>query len=239
MTDAELDQCRHDGALLFSVVSRKVKLKRQGRDWIGLCPFHTETTPSFTVFPDGHYHCFGCNAHGSVFDFIMASERVDFPAAKDRVAGERGIAPPKPDSKGANHDTWQPIVPPPAGAQKPSDQQLQCDVLYEYIGANDNLICYVRRVEAKNGKRKQFFPLTYGVLNGKRGWHPRAPEAPRSLYGLNRLSQAAPDGMVLLCEGEKAADAAQRLFPDMVACRGWAARTPMAAPTSRHSRGTT
>ena len=66
-------------------------------------------------------------------------------------------------------------MPPPADAPKPSEQQLQCDMLYEYPAANDRLLCYVRRFEAKNGKRKLFFPLTYGVLNGKRGWHARRP----------------------------------------------------------------
>ena len=223
MTDAELDQCRRDGALLRSMVSRKVKLEREGRDWKGRCPFHAEKTPSFHVYEDGHYHCFGCNQHGTVFDFIMQTERVDFPAAKKRVAVERGISPSKRHARkangnGADHDdTWQPIVPPPADAPKPSEQQLQCDVLYEYPGTNDRLLCFVRRLEAKNGKRKQFFPLTYGVLNGKRGWHDKAPATPRPLYGLNRLSHAAPDATVILVEGEKAADAAQRLFPHHVA----------------------
>ena len=74
----------------------------------------------------------------------------------------------------------------------------------------------MRRVEAKNGKGKLFLPLTYGVLDGKPGWHTKAPDKPKPLYGLNRLA-FAPDAVVLICEGEKSADAAQRLFPDMVA----------------------
>ena len=139
------------------------------------------------------------------------------------MAVERGIAPSKPharkpNGKGTAHnDTWQPIVPPPADAPKPSEQQLQCDTLFEYPAADDRLLCYVRRFEAKGGKRKLFLPLTFGALNGKRGWHDRAPATPRPLYGLNRLSHAAPDATVILVEGEKAANAAQRLFPDHVA----------------------
>ena len=108
-------------------------------------------------------------------------------------------------------------MPPPADAPKPTEQQLRCDMLHEYSGTDDRLLCFVRRVEVKDGKRKQFFPLSYGVLDGKRGWHGKAPGAPRPLYGLNRLSHAAPGAMVLLCEGEKSADAAMRLFPDHVA----------------------
>ena len=89
-------------------------------------------------------------------------------------------------------------------------------MLHEYRDADDRVLCYVRRVEAKNDKAKQFYPLTFGVLDGKTGWHTKAPDKPKPLYGLNRLAQA-PDATVLLCEGEKSADAAQRLFPHYVA----------------------
>jgi hypothetical protein len=68
----------------------------------------------------------------------------------------------------------------------------------------------------EGARRKKFLPLTFGMLNGKRGWHAKAPDAPRLLYRLNALSHAAADATVLLCEGEKAADAAQRLFPTMI-----------------------
>ena len=93
MTDAELDQCRHDGALLRSIVADQVKLKREGREWKGLCPFHDETTPSFTVYEDGHFHCFGCGAHGTSFDYVMKRDGVEFPEAAKRVAAEIGATP--------------------------------------------------------------------------------------------------------------------------------------------------
>ena len=217
MTDAELDQCRHDGALLRSIVLRKVKLKKEGREWKGLCPFHAEKTPSFTVFDEGHFHCFGCGAHGTVFDFVMNTEGVEFPAAADRIAAETGIAA-KPNGNGnGKHkgDLWTSSMPP-FSWDTPSEEQLACDTRHEYCDAADKLICYVRRHDAKNGKRKQFIPLSYGTLNGVTGWHDKAPNPPRLLYRLNALAHAAPDAAVILCEGEKAADAAQRLFPDMV-----------------------
>jgi CHC2 zinc finger/Domain of unknown function (DUF6371) len=223
MTDAELDQCRHDGALLRSIVADQVKLKREGREWRGLCPFHNETTPSFTVYDDGHFYCYGCGAHGTSFDYVMKRDGVEFPEAAKRIAAEIGAAPSraKPEHPANGNGThtgaiWQPIVPPPADASPPIADQLRCDRLHEYRDANDRVLCYVRRVEAKNGKAKQFYPLTFGVLDGKTGWHTKAPNKPKPLYGLNRL-HAAPDAVILLCEGEKSADAAQRLFPDMVA----------------------
>ncbi len=78
---------------LAEVVGRRVRLVRRGRDHVGLCPFHNEKSPSFTVFAD-HYHCFGCGAHGSAFDFVMQSEGLEFREAVERLAAELGMALP-------------------------------------------------------------------------------------------------------------------------------------------------
>ncbi|NQV45445.1 MAG: DNA primase, partial [Rhodospirillales bacterium] len=60
---------------LSEVVGRRVQLRKKGREWEGLCPFHKEKTPSFTVNEEkGFYHCFGCGEHGSVFDFVMKTD---------------------------------------------------------------------------------------------------------------------------------------------------------------------
>lgn len=74
------------------VVSQYVKLTRKGdRHW-GLCPFHHEKTPSFTVLDSGgFYKCFGCGKGGSIFDFIMEMEHVDFPQAVEILAKKAGI----------------------------------------------------------------------------------------------------------------------------------------------------
>ena len=80
---------------LTDVVGRKVKLVRKGRESGGLCPFHNEKTPSFTVNDDkGFYHCFGCGAHGNVIDFVMNTEGLAFAEAVERLAGEAGLALP-------------------------------------------------------------------------------------------------------------------------------------------------
>ena len=81
---------------LADVVGRRVKLQRKGREHLGLCPFHKEKTPSFTVNEEkGFYHCFGCGAHGSVFDFVMQAEGLSFPEAVEKLAGEAGIDVPR------------------------------------------------------------------------------------------------------------------------------------------------
>lgn len=81
---------------LAEIVARYVKLTRRGREQLGLCPFHKEKTPSFNVVEDkGFYHCFGCGAHGTAIDFIMAIEGLAFPEALERLADLTGIAAPR------------------------------------------------------------------------------------------------------------------------------------------------
>ncbi len=81
---------------LVELVGRRVKLVRRGREHTGLCPFHNEKTPSFTVNEDkGFYHCFGCQAHGGAIDFVIATEGLSFPEAVERLAAEAGMEVPR------------------------------------------------------------------------------------------------------------------------------------------------
>lgn len=82
---------------ITDVVGRRVRLIRKGRgEATGLCPFHNEKTPSFTVSEDkGFFHCFGCGAHGDVIGFVMRSEGLEFPQAVEKLAGEAGIQVPR------------------------------------------------------------------------------------------------------------------------------------------------
>lgn len=80
---------------LAGVVGRKVKLVKRGREHSGLCPFHNEKSPSFTVSEDkGFFHCFGCGAHGDVIGFVMRTEGLAFPEAAEKLAGEAGLQMP-------------------------------------------------------------------------------------------------------------------------------------------------
>lgn len=74
---------------IVDLVSEQVVLKQRGQRWVGLCPFHAEKTPSFTVTPAlGIYKCFGCGAGGDVFSFVQARENVPFMEAM-RILGDR------------------------------------------------------------------------------------------------------------------------------------------------------
>lgn len=81
---------------IADVVGRRVKLIRRGREYTGLCPFHNEKTPSFTVSDEkGFYHCFGCGAHGDVITFVMEKEGLTFPEAVERLAQDAGLEMPE------------------------------------------------------------------------------------------------------------------------------------------------
>src|SRR5262245_33363050 len=80
---------------IVELVSQWVNLKRAGANWKGLCPFHNEKTPSFTVHPKkGIFHCFGCGAGGDAFGFLMRQDRLAFPEAVRALAQRVGVELP-------------------------------------------------------------------------------------------------------------------------------------------------
>ena len=80
---------------LSDIIGRRVKLTRKGRRFSGLCPFHSEKTPSFSVVDDdGFYHCFGCGAHGDAISFLREMDGLDFMQAVEQLAEMAGLAMP-------------------------------------------------------------------------------------------------------------------------------------------------
>jgi DNA primase len=85
---------------IVDVVSDHVALKKKGRNFFGLCPFHNEKTPSFSVNPDKQiFHCFGCGAGGNVFTFVQKQDGVGFPEAVRVLAKRARIPIPEPESE--------------------------------------------------------------------------------------------------------------------------------------------
>ncbi len=77
---------------IVDIIGEKVTLKKTGRSYKGLCPFHQEKTPSFVVFPDSqHFHCFGCGKSGDLFTFYELSQKVDFREALTELADRAGV----------------------------------------------------------------------------------------------------------------------------------------------------
>ena len=100
--DATIDEIRAASDLV-DVVGERVSLKKQGRRFLGLCPFHSEKSPSFSVVPDeGFYYCFGCKSTGDVFTFVRETEGVGFLDAVRLLAGRAGIALPEENDPAAD-----------------------------------------------------------------------------------------------------------------------------------------
>src|SRR5262249_1265670 len=81
---------------LAGVIGRRVRLIRKGREFQGLCPFHNEKTPSFTLNEDkGFFHCFGWGGDGDVIRYVMRGEHLSFPEAIEKLAAEAGLEVPQ------------------------------------------------------------------------------------------------------------------------------------------------
>ena len=77
---------------IVALIGQTVSLKRRGKDYVGLCPFHQEKTPSFHVSPGKQFfRCYGCKAGGNAIDFVMKRDRVEFVDALRQMAEQAGI----------------------------------------------------------------------------------------------------------------------------------------------------
>ena len=92
--------------LLSQLVGRRVQLRRAGKNFTGLCPFHKEKTPSFSVVDEkGFYHCFGCGKSGDLIQWLVEGEGYPFPRALEELSKLTGV--PVPASSGSPAETPQ------------------------------------------------------------------------------------------------------------------------------------
>jgi DNA primase len=91
ISDDDIERIRSSVSVV-DVIGQHVQLKRTGRNWVGLCPFHAEKTPSFNVREEtGRYRCFGCDKAGDIFTFVQEIEHTDFVGAVEYLANRAGI----------------------------------------------------------------------------------------------------------------------------------------------------
>lgn len=117
INDSVLAELR-SAADIVEVIGDHTRLKKAGRSWKGLCPFHNERTPSFTVDRDkGLYHCFGCGAGGDVIHFVRQMDRLDFPEAVEALAGRFGVTIPR-RARGPRDDRREKLLDAVAAAHR-------------------------------------------------------------------------------------------------------------------------
>lgn len=222
------------------VVRHGVELKKAGKEYTGLCPFHSERSPSFTVSPaKGFVHCFGCGAHYDAIGFVMAMDGVDFATACHQLGGHdvgamarRAVkdAPRRPDR--ADDDLWIPICPVPdespawaVGVRGRawnlkrgrwwSIDPVRADAYRDPDGA---VMGYVLRVDMPDGKITPAVTWCIGPKGDAR-WCVQPFPDPRPLFGLDQLA-AKPEAPVLMLEGEKCAAVGAGALP-MYAVATW------------------
>ncbi len=97
---------------IVDVVGSRIQLKKAGKNYSALCPFHKEKSPSFSVSPDKQfYYCFGCGAGGNALGFVMDHDQLDFPQAVEELAKRAGMEVPREES-GSSRKPRQPVDSP-------------------------------------------------------------------------------------------------------------------------------
>ena len=172
---AVLDEIR--GAVdIVDLVGRYVRLRKAGQGWKGLCPFHAERTPSFTVNPKkGIFHCFGCGVGGDAFGFVMRQDRLSFPEAVRQLARSAGIALPEARGGGDGGQREELLRVMALAARFYADQ------LWGPAGARARDYLETRGVDAEVARR---FGLGY------------APEGWETLRGFMRTEDVAEEALV-------------------------------------------
>lgn len=224
---------------LVELVGRYVELRRAGGEFVGLCPFHVERTPSFHVIPKkGFVHCFGCGAHHDAVGFVRALLGLEFREAVQLVdAGaladslpDRPHAPPREHVPEAR---WVPLMPVPDDApalmagpdwtvpimnpKRGKSTRLKPARVDAYLDAEGRLLGFVARAEIRDretGAAKKWTPMITWCVSpsGAKQWCLRAFPAPRPLLGLDALA-AKPAAPVLVVEGEKCRAAGAGAWP--------------------------
>lgn len=224
----DLDALRRDNPV-SSVVGRYVTLKKNGPEFEACCPFHLERSPSFTVSDaKGFYHCFGCGAHGDVFDFLMRVEGLEFPAACERLGSEptkrtAPVALPEPEQELEQVEATDddlPRVGEPIKIWNPKRQTWPTFTpagVYVYRTDMGEIIGAVLRVDTAPGHKITPQVRLARLPDGTVAWALWSFDRPRPLYGLEHLDST---GEVWVVEGEKKADAAREIGYQAVAWPG-------------------
>ncbi|MGE8253370.1 MAG: CHC2 zinc finger domain-containing protein [Stenotrophomonas sepilia] len=235
-----------ESANIADVIGRYVKLRPAGRgEYSGLCPFHDESSPSFTVNEvKGFYHCFGCGAHDDVIGFLVHYLQIGFLEACAQLnGGQLGVATEreKLPSQESLRVKWVPILPVPDdapalltdsgwtvpiwNAKRDKLRRMKPARVFPYRNAEGKILGYVLRcefIEHDSRKLKKWTPQVTWCVGpaGQKQWCLESFPGARPLYGLDALG-AKPDAPVLIPEGEKCRDVAARAFPGYAAI-SWA-----------------
>jgi P4 family phage/plasmid primase-like protien len=207
--------------LVRMVEDHGVVLHKIGTRHEGCCPFHAEQTPSFSVYPDNTYHCYGCGAHGDAIAFAQFASGRSFREAVEQLAGQPLPTVARPASR-RKHDI---VMPAPEGVPfRAADSRKFGKVVavWPYLDHQGRTMIVDVRYEREVEGEKKKNVITWCWARDEEGtasWTMTRPTEGLPLYGLDRLA-ARTDEAVIIGEGCKSVDAIQRWLPDCVAV-GW------------------
>ncbi|SDI45914.1 DNA primase [Paraburkholderia phenazinium] len=134
---------------IVDVVGKYVQLKKGGANFMGLCPFHNEKSPSFTVSPTKQfYHCFGCGAHGTAIGFLMEHAGLSFPEAVNDLAQSVGLTVPQepsPHQAGGGSGGYAPAVSKAVTTALSDVMQTACDFYRKQLRGAPSAIQYLKK----------------------------------------------------------------------------------------------
>ncbi len=194
---------------------------RKGSEFVALCPFHAEHTPSFTLNDDKRmFHCFGCGANGDVIDLVAKLRGLTFQEAAAELDSGAVTSTPVPPAGARQPAAADPastvkIIPVPAGTVPPSFEHprvpgLNAVAWWAYTNLAGDVLGYDCRFEVAGDK--EILPK----VHTSKGWKWKSFPKPRPLYGLHKLALFPPAAPIVVVEGCKTADAAQLLLPGCV-----------------------
>ena len=206
---------------ITEVVALYVELKRNGREYKGLCPFHADRRPSLAVVPHkDFFYCHSCGVGGDAIAFVQRIEGVTFQKAAEIIEGNKSNRKVIPFPKLMPAEIKRKTVAPPTEQVGPPDMRIannddpphpwKMTKTWTYYGTRREVLFYVNRYEwwdAAGELWKSYRAFTFSEADG---WRNNHWQGPRPLYNLHTLTQS-PEKPVCIVEGEKCADAANTL----------------------------
>lgn len=222
---SDVERLRRDVSLPDTASQFGLKVQKDGHEFVACCPFHSEDTPSFTIFTGKdhvqRFHCFGCGERGDVMDFVQKIKGVDLrEAIKILGGGSAGpnVAPRRVEARDI-YGELEPVDPPsdpivtgvrvklynPKRKGEASEWgSFAPSMVFPYLRANGYLLGYVLRHDLGDGGKETPMVMRVRLPDGRECWSRYPFPKPRPLYGLAALGDAR---QVIVVEGEKCRDA--------------------------------
>jgi DNA primase catalytic core len=144
--EAEIERLKKEVSLVRLVEAAGIELRKQGKDYAGLCPFHADATPSLIITPAKNlFHCFGCDAAGGPIDWLMQFDKLSFRAAAERLRSELGLGDtPPPSSPLTTGKLKAAPLPLSLDADAQTDMRQVLDYYHETLKQSPEALAYLQ-----------------------------------------------------------------------------------------------